>query len=290
MSDFDKNQEKENINKNTEIEVTPLPAAKPDFKSWLNAELTPPSPRSRFNFSNNRIAPLPAAPVATPAPAPRKHTSTPRPTKLKGKDLLEQERSPLVFNVAQLLRETDGSTRSYDVEAPELTLSKDDNQFARNIKGHVRFTKIPHEILVQGPFQADVNMVCVRCLEDFTNLIEIEVEDEYKPSIDIATGLPHRDDEEFDEDDDKLLIDPNHMLNLGEALRQQFLVSLPMHPLHSEDCPGLYTYLEQANADVPEAETEAEAIEIASPELEATPVVDKRWAALAQLLDKVDEE
>lgn len=238
------------------------------------------SPRSRFNFSNNRLS-APEPPEITPPPSPPAPRHNKRVGQFsRGKALLDEERSPLVFNVAQLMRDYEGSTREYEVEADELNLDEEDNQFARNIVGHIRFTKVRHDILVQGPFRADINMICVRCLEDFVAPVEIELEEMFKPSIDIGTGLPVGIDEDEDEDDeDNLRIDPNHMLNLSEALRQQFLVSLPMHPLCREDCPGLYTYVEAANADVPAAEEEAETQDEDEP-------VDKRWSALSQLLKK----
>ncbi len=253
---------------------------KPTPGSWIKTETTPPSPRSRFNFSSNRLA----APAPTSVPIPERLPSKPKSTKRgstahlkqifgRGKELVSQERSPLVFNVAQLMQDTEGSTREYDVEADELVLIAEDNQVARNIEGHVRFTKIRNEILAQGSFEADVNMSCVRCLEEFSDLVEIELQEEYEPSIEVATGLPVT--LEDLEDEEKLKINPNHMLNLGEALRQQFLVSLPMQPICRLDCPGLYDYVERANADVPEAEAEPAA---------DTPI-DKRWAALSQLLD-----
>lgn len=253
---------------------------KPTLRSWLKSETTSPSLRSRFNFSSNRIATPELTPTPVPEPLPIRSKSLKRGSTAhlkqifgRGKELVAQERSPLVFNVAQLMQDTEGSTREYDVEADELVLIPEDNQVARNIEGHVRFTKVRNEVLVQGDFEAEVSMNCVRCLEEFSDLVEIELQEEYEPSIEVTTGLPVTLEEQ--EDEEKLKIDPNHMLNLGEALRQQFLVSLPMQPICRPDCPGLYDYVERANADVPEAEVEPVA---------DTPV-DKRWAALSQLLD-----
>ena len=275
----DSEDKKRVLNKASDLE-NEAQTEKPTLRSWLKTEQTPPSPRSRFNFSSNRLAaPEPAAnpePERVPGkPKSPKRGSTAHLKQIfgRGKELVAQERSPLVFNVAQLMQDTEGSTREYDVEADELVLIPEDNQIASNIKGHVRFTKVRNEILAQGNFEADINMNCVRCLEEFSDLVEIELQEEYEPSIEVATGLPVT--LEDLEDQEKLKIDPNHMLNLGEALRQQFLVSLPMQPICRPDCPGLYDYVERANADVPEAEAEPAA---------DTPI-DKRWAALSQLLD-----
>lgn len=255
------------------------PEKKPSSFAWPNPNPSPLPSRSRFNFSNNKLAPTPpppppSAPTAPPRPKTRRPANFAR-----GKELMEQERSPLVFNVAQLLRDTEGSTRQYDVEADELLLSKEGEsiQKAYNIQGQVRFTKVRHEILAQGHFKADVDMTCVRCLEDFKAPIEIDLEEEFTPSIDVGTGLPTEAEEDEEE---KLQIDPNHMLHLGEALRQQFLVSMPMQPICREDCPGLYSYLEKVNSDVEDEDDEDD---------ENAPV-DNRWAALAKLLEPKDGE
>jgi uncharacterized protein len=71
-----------------------------------------------------------------------------------------------------------------------------------------------------------------------------------------------------------LIIDDNHLLDLGEAIRQQILVSLPMYPVCGDDCPGLYQELERVNSDVVEEEAAEE---------EVPEAIDKRWAALKNL-------
>jgi uncharacterized protein len=141
---------------------------------------------------------------------------------------------------------------------------------ATNINGHVRLTRVAHDILAQGAFEVDSVVNCVRCLNDFSTHINFELEDIYRPSIDVITGLPVEDD--TDPDNEKLVIDENHLLDLGEALRQQILVSLPMFPVCGDDCPGLYQELQRINAD-----TEPEEVE------ESSQPVDKRWAALKNL-------
>jgi|GEM_PF-303930 len=232
--------------------------------------------RSRFNFSNNRLSqpPAPVAPPPSPVRNLERETRRNLRKQLKASQPVLDKNGPLVFNVAQLLRSTEGSTRSYGVEADELELENERERTATNVKGNVTFTRVRHDVLAQGKFEADTIVECVRCLNDFETHVDFELEDIFRPSIDVVTGLPVQ-PEDGEDADDMLLIDENHLLDLGEALRQQILVSLPMYPVCREDCPGLYQYLDQINADFVEEEVEEE-----EPEVEQ---VDKRWSALKNL-------
>lgn len=228
--------------------------------------------RSRFNFNNTRFTSAAAVP-ATPRALPEDE----RPTRIRTPRLRHQVKDgPLIFNVAQLMRDHEGATRQYDYADSFLHLNDaqgDDIPAtdATNITGHVRFTRVLHEVLAQGPGEADTVLNCVRCLNDFDYHVHYQLEDIFRPSIDVITGLPITGEELEDEDD--LKIDANHLIDLGEAVRQQILVSLPMHPLCGDACPGLYQYLDQANSDIVEDE-----------QIEDEPApADPRWAALSKL-------
>ncbi len=99
------------------------------------------------------------------------------------------------------------------------------------------------------------------------------------PSIDVNTGLPFTPEGE-EEDLTELKIDANHLIDLGEAIRQQILVSIPMYPVCGDDCPGLFQYLDKLNEDFP-----------ASPEetLEEETPVDPRWSALKKIKDHLKD-
>ncbi len=246
--------------------------------------------RSRFNFNSNPRPQfdLPAEHrhlARDPEPKP-KAISQPH---LGGRRQLHTEKTgPLIFNVSTLLRDPEGSHRDYDFEQDRLALAQEEGDRpdeATNIKGHVRLTHIRHDILVQGQAEADVVLECVRCLSDTPYHVEVELEELYHPSIDLLTGLPVKTDLPTEEDDLKL--DANHLLNLGEAIRQQILVSVPLNPVCGDDCPGYQSQLDLINShttlpDLPdEAEEETD---------DPSPIIDKRWAALSQLLQPGDDK
>jgi uncharacterized protein len=246
------------------------------------------SPRpSRFNFSNNRLAPrLPEEPTH------REHLHTPEAVSpaqphLTGRKHQHTEKTgPLIFNLATLLRDFEGAHRDYEFEQDVLHMALEEGEKpaeARDIKGHVRFTKVRGTILAQGQAEADLTLECVRCLNDFDYHIEIELEEIFRPLIDVTTGYPIK--AETLEEESDLKLDANHLLNLGEAIRQQILVSLPINPLCGEDCPGLYNQLDRVNQVESAPEKVEQAGEAPEPE-----IVDERWAALSKLLKDKPEE
>ncbi len=139
------------------------------------------------------------------------------------------------FNVAQLLKESVGSTRKYEI-SEELDDLDPDLVIQQPIEGTVKFTKLNQGLLITGNMETVIEVNCGRCLDPFDVAIEIEVEEEFRPTLDIQTGahLPVG-----DEDDDATLIDDKNCIDLSEVVRQQLLLALPNHPLCRDDCKGL---------------------------------------------------
>ncbi len=148
----------------------------------------------------------------------------------------------LVFNVAQLLKERVGSTRKFHFDTPNLVLDEEPGEgdvlHARRVRGDVKVTRLSDSLLVQGDIDADVLLECSRCLVAFARPVDARLEEQYLPTVDVETGAPVR-REEYEENDQAFEIDPNHLMDLTEPVRQALLVALPMKPLHSEDCKGI---------------------------------------------------
>ena len=91
-------------------------------------------------------------------------------------------------------------------------------------------------IHVRGQLGASLGLECGRCLEPFALAVEQELDLFY---------LPHRDESE--EEDEVELADRDMVvtyysgdrLDLGEVIREQLLLSLPMKRLCREACQGL---------------------------------------------------
>ncbi len=138
------------------------------------------------------------------------------------------------YNVAQLLKETTGASREYELEAEAGLLA--DVPAAAPYVGNLRLVRLNKGILATAKISTTVRLVCGRCLTTFEQPLEIEFTEEFRPTVDLATGatLPEPEDNE-----DVFTIDEFHTLDITEAVRQYGLVNLPLSPLCREDCAGL---------------------------------------------------
>lgn len=134
-------------------------------------------------------------------------------------------------NVAQLLKEPTGSSRTIEL-AGTLPLDQDD---LSHVQGEAELLRVSGGILVRGEFTAECQLVCSRCLKSFPQTLVFRTEEEFSPSIDIASGdaLPPL------EDAPSFTIDEHHLLDLTELVRQHTLLAAPMKPLCRPDCAGL---------------------------------------------------
>lgn len=137
------------------------------------------------------------------------------------------------FNVAQLLKDPVGASRHYLLDEavspfPEVELHW--------VKGQARFLRTNRSILVVAALETSVTCSCSRCLESYLQPLSISLEEEFLPTVDVATGAPAPAEED---QDGSFTIDRNHTLDLLEAVRQYAIASLPMKPLCQSDCPGI---------------------------------------------------
>ena len=140
----------------------------------------------------------------------------------------------LQFNVAQLLKQPSGARRVYDIDS-EMPPLDDALTVVAPFKGQVVFTRIGNGLLVTGKLSTVVELACKRCLTPFRSPASFDIEEEFRPTLDIVTGLrlPQEPDQ-----DQATLIDERHILDLAEVMRQDLLLALPRSPLCRPDCRG----------------------------------------------------
>jgi uncharacterized protein len=141
------------------------------------------------------------------------------------------KREPLraSINVTQLLKEPVGSSQSHDISG---TIGEEVEGF---VEGKVKLIHTSQGVLVQCKLNAEVKLICSRCLDTFLCPISFTVEEEFLPISDVSgdstTSSPEQ-PEEF-------TIDDKNILDLSELIRQYILLNLPMKPLCRLDCPGM---------------------------------------------------
>jgi DUF177 domain-containing protein len=139
----------------------------------------------------------------------------------------------MLYNVAQLLKESVGATRRYEVSEPAEYPEEGWGEVMP--RGTVSLLRTPQGVLVQAQMEVSIPEECGRCLEPFSQQVVAEIEEVFQPITDVNTGAPLA----LPRDEDVFTIDERHMLDLTEALRQGILVALPIQPLCRPDCAGL---------------------------------------------------
>ena len=86
-----------------------------------------------------------------------------------------------------------------------------------------------------GHARTTLEMPCGRCLEPFTLPIDAAFDLRYQPHA-ANTGEGER---EIEEDDLTTAFYENDQIDLGQLMREQFYLALPMKPLCRDDCRGL---------------------------------------------------
>ena len=122
-----------------------------------------------------------------------------------------------------------------------------DEEFS--IVGPVRFrgtlTRAGDRFHLRGRIGATLQLACGRCLTPFTKAVDTGVDLTYvpdrAPAGTAAKDKGHAPDAEVELQDEDLSTAyyHDHVLDLGEMLREQFYLALPMQPLCRPDCQGL---------------------------------------------------
>jgi len=167
-----------------------------------------------------------------------------------------------VLNVAQLLQETTGASRSYRLSLDWFALDTD--LMARDVTGDLKLMRVTTGLMLSGQIKGTALIECVGCLEIYEQPFETEVEQEYRSIYDVAMGSVDV-EEQTDFESEIGEIDDVNEIDLAEPLRQYAILALPMRPDCGPDCPG------------------------PGIEAEAGPEYDLRLAALAELLEEYAE-
>jgi uncharacterized protein len=170
----------------------------------------------------------------------------------------------MLYNVAQLLKDPIGSTRSYKVE--ETFASAEG--FADNVHGFLRLMRTHQGLLATAELKVKVTLDCGRCLSTFPLLLTLGIEEEFFPLVDVNTGhqLP------IPSGAEGTRIGPDHVLDFTDVLRQCVITQVPMKPLCHTDCSGL---CQQCGANLNQRGCQCGRANL-----------DPRWKALADLLQQ----
>jgi uncharacterized protein len=145
-----------------------------------------------------------------------------------------QPGEPLTYPLAGLLRESPGAMRLYPVAGVTIDLGPD-LALADPIEGTIRVSRTNRGVLVNGRLDTAIASQCSRCLKDIEVPLELDIDEEALPSIDLETGQPI----DWSGEPDALRLNHAHELELEPVVREAIQLAEPIAPLCREDCPGL---------------------------------------------------
>jgi uncharacterized protein len=140
----------------------------------------------------------------------------------------------LTWNVAGLLADDVGAHRDFDVSDARVGLP-DDLVLARPISGRVRLTRTNRGIVARADLRTALAGECSRCLRPLETLLDLRLDEEFLPSLDLLTGKPLAEGDE----PDVLRLSDHHELDLRSPVRDAISLGEPIAPLDRPDCPGL---------------------------------------------------
>ncbi len=175
----------------------------------------------------------------------------------------------MYLNVSQLLRESSGANRSYQVDE-SLTLAEGTKATAR---GTVRLLRTDRGIWVSAALESEAIVSCSRCLTDHAQPVHMLIEEEFFTRWD---GGPAAGTASELSGDEHCRIDEDHVLDLTETIRQFYSLEVPMQPVCRRDCAGICL---TCGVNLNETRCGCDA---------APP--DPRWGALLELASSSDVE
>ena len=199
------------------------------------------------------------------------------------------------FNVAQLLKESIGSIRRYQLAEDASNLDPE-LQLLSPLTGALQMIRINSGVLVRGQLQVVLRATCNLCIEPIALPVQFSIEENFRPLTEVETGryIPPNEFEGEAEDleDAALLINEHHILDISEIVRQNIWLALPMYPScnweGASECPNLIA-LRDNIGDVRLLSDEDMSDEDPLDE-EESEIIDPRWAALLKLRNQSDQE
>ena len=125
----------------------------------------------------------------------------------------------------------------YQPEAFAIATGDADDSFrvASPVKLAFEISKDKSTFRLVGRTETTLEVPCSRCLETMTVPVGTSFDLRYQPH---STNVGDR-EQEIEEDDLTTAFYQNDEIDLGQLMREQFYLALPMKPLCGEDCRGL---------------------------------------------------
>ena len=120
-------------------------------------------------------------------------------------------------------------------QAVDFDLTHEDFRVAAPVALTAEVRKDAQKVRLVGRVVTALEMDCGRCLEAFQIPVDAAFDLMYLPQTDVGAT----DEREVQDADVGVTFYKNDVIDLGEVMREQFFLALPMKPLCRPDCRGL---------------------------------------------------
>ena len=132
--------------------------------------------------------------------------------------------NPFILKLGTFLPQTAGYSREFAFEQPEIQLA--DNLLLRQFQGLVTATRTQQGLLLQGKFEGQLDLDCVRCLKNYAHLLQWELTKFYVSN-------------RRDASEDDLVLPDNAQIDISEFVEEEAHLDIPINPVCKENCQGL---------------------------------------------------
>jgi uncharacterized protein len=142
--------------------------------------------------------------------------------------------APLTYPLAGLLAEPPGERRVYPVHGVTIPLP-DDLRLAEPLEGRVEIARTNRGVLVHARLTTAIEAACARCLREIEVPLQVEIDEEALPSVELTTGVPI----DVSAEPDVARLNDHHELELGTLVGEAISLQEPIAPLCEAACRGL---------------------------------------------------
>ena len=139
----------------------------------------------------------------------------------------------MLLNLSKVKTAHERYEKVYEAEA--FAGERDDLTVVRPVALAFDIFKDKAHFRLVGQVRTTLDQPCSRCLEPFSLPVEASFDLRYQPHA-ANTGEGER---EIEEDDLSTAFYEDDTIDLGQLMREQFFLALPMKPLCRDDCRGL---------------------------------------------------
>lgn len=177
------------------------------------------------------------------------------------------------FNVAGLLHEPPGVARALRLRDHYVNLGRE-IELAGPVDADLRLQRTNRGVLVRGELRAPLRRTCARCTDAFVEDVTVGIEEEFLPTVDLASGAHLIREAGTDEPPSR--IDEHHEIELDGIFHDELSLTEPIQALCGPNCPGLCIECGERLERGPHAHGGDE--------------IDPRLAGLAALLDRRERQ